>query len=109
MLVIELANQLESRDRISLVGISAKFGSGLTPSARARARAASYPFSRSLHELFLSGAIRDSVPETRVRYYRVGVQFCPVVTARYEKGLRAIDDRETDEVSTHDRAGMLIG
>lgn len=70
------------------------------------------PFSESRTlsaVLFLSQAIQDSVSDTSPILSHA-VQFCPVVTARYEKGLpRAIDDRETDEVNTHDRAGMLIG
>lgn len=66
--------------RSNLVGISAKFG----PEAGDRAHEhehtcllALLPFSRSLHELFLSGAIQDSVPETRVRYYRSACNFAP--------------------------------
>lgn len=65
--------------RSDLVGISAKFG----PEARYRAHertcllVPSTFLEVSLYELFLSGAIQDSVPETRVRYYRSACNFAP--------------------------------
>lgn len=44
------------------------------------------PSTSLLSRLFLyAAAIRDSVPETRVRYYRSASNFAPVVTVQYTK------------------------
>lgn len=60
----------------------------------------------SLRVLFLSQAIACLKHESDIIARRA---ILPRSYGAVRKGTPAIDDRETDEVNTHDRAGMLIG